>query len=114
MDATTLAVRAMYEQFPYPSETEPAIRLGADVRLMLSYGRLHRPAKRPLQVLDAGCGRAIGTLGGASCQPDVQFTGIDINRVALAAATAKAVELGLKNVRFLEIDSMTLDGLDVP
>jgi len=114
MDATTLAVRAMYEQFPYPSETEPAIRLGANVRLLLSYGQLQRPSKRPLQVLDAGCGRAIGTLGAAASQPDVQFTGIDINRVALAAATAKAAELGLKNVRFLEIDSMTLEGLDMP
>jgi SAM-dependent methyltransferase len=114
MDATTLAVRAMYEQFPYPSETEPAIRVGADVRLLLSYGQLQRPSKRPLQVLDAGCGRAIGTLGGAASQPDVQFTGIDINRVALAAAAAKAVELGLKNVRFQEVDSMTLEGLELP
>ena len=84
MDATTRAVRAMYEQYPYPAVSEPGLRLGSNARLLLSYGRMTRPARRPIHVLDAGCGRANGTLGGAALQPDVQFVGIDINRVTLA------------------------------
>ena len=114
MDPTTQAVRAMYEQFPYPAVANPELRLGADARLLLSYGRLPHPGRRPLQVLDAGCGRGNGVLGGAASQPDVRFTGIDINRVTLGAAAAKAKELGLKNIRFQEVDLTTLDGLEVP
>ena len=44
----------------------------------------------------------------------MQFTAIDINRVALADATKKAGELGLTNIRFQDVDLMTLEGLDVP
>jgi SAM-dependent methyltransferase len=114
MDSTTLAVRAMYERFPYPAVAEPEIRLGTDVRLLLSYGRLHRASRGPLQCLDAGCGRAVGTLGAAALQPHVQFTAIDINRIALAEAAAKARQLELKNIRFQEVDLSTLHGLEVP
>jgi SAM-dependent methyltransferase len=114
MDPTTRAIRDQYEQFPYPAVAEPEIRLGADVRLLLSYGQLERDAGRPLHCLDAGCGRGNGVLGAATLQPDVAFTAIDVNRVALTAAAAKARELGLKNVRFQEVDLMTLEGLDVP
>jgi len=114
MDPTTETVRAMYEQFPYPAVADPELRIGSNVRLLSSYGQLRRAVRRPLQCLEAGCGRGNGALGAAVTQPDVQFTAIDINRVALADATAKARQLGLKNIRFQEVDLMTLDGLDVP
>jgi len=84
------------------------------VRLLLSYGRLQRPANRPLHCLDAGCGRGNGALGAAATQPEVQFTAIDISRVALNDAAGKARELGLSNLRFQEVDLMTLEGLEVP
>jgi SAM-dependent methyltransferase len=114
MDTTTQAVRAMYEQYPYPAVAEPEIRLGTDVRLLLSQGRLQRVRSGPLHCLDAGCGRAGGTLGAATTQPDVQFTAVDINRVALAEAATRARQLGLKNIRFQEVDLTTLADLDVP
>ena len=114
LDPTTEAVRAMYEQFPYPAVADPDIRVGSHVRLLLSYGQLRRTARRPLQCLDAGCGRANGALGAAITQPDVQFTAVDINRVALADAKAKADQLGLSNIRFQEVDLMTLEGLRAP
>lgn len=114
LDPTTETVRAMYEQFPYPAVADADIRLGSQVRLLLSYGQLRRAARRPLHCLDAGCGRANGTLGAAITQPDVQFTAVDINRVALADAKTKADQLGLKNIRFQEVDLMTLDGLQTP
>jgi SAM-dependent methyltransferase len=104
----------MYERYPYPAVANPEIRAGSNIRLLLSYGQLPRQSRGPLHCLEAGCGRGNGALGAAVTQPDVQFTAIDINRVALADATKKARELGLTNIRFQEVDLMTLEGLEVP
>ncbi len=104
----------MYERFPYPAASVPEIRLGSDVRLLLSLGELQRARRGVLHCLDAGCGRAGGTLGAATTQPGVQFTAVDINRVALAEAASTAQALGLKNIRFQEVDLTTLEGLEVP
>jgi SAM-dependent methyltransferase len=114
MDPKTEAIRAQYEAFPYPATAAPEIRVGGDVRLLLSYGRLPRPAGRQPHCLDAGCGRGNGALGAAATQPDVRFTAVDINRVALADAAARAREMGLENIRFQEVDLMTLKGLEIP
>lgn len=113
MDDTTRAVRELYEAFPYPSGP-PIMRAGFDARFLLSLGRLARSESKPIQVLDAGCSRGVGTLGAATLQPDVQFTGIDLNRVGLAEARSEAERRGLNNVNFAEVDLMTLDGLTVP
>jgi len=113
MDSTTKAVREMYEEYPYPTGT-PQIRAASDARLILSYVERARPGPGPIHVLDAGCGRGLGLLGGAMVQPDVRFTGIDINRVALAEAKAYANQHGLTNVNIHECDLMTLDGLEAP
>ena len=114
MDPTTNAVRAMYERYPYPAVANPEIRVGSNIRLLLSYGQLRRRSNGPLHCLEAGCGRGNGALGAAVTQPDVQFTAIDINRVALSDATKKAKELGLTNIHFQDVDLMTLEGLEVP
>ncbi|MCK4547653.1 MAG: class I SAM-dependent methyltransferase [Candidatus Eisenbacteria sp.] len=113
MDETTQAVRDMYEQYPYPAGS-PQLRAGSDARLLLSYVERARPAGGLIRVLDAGCGRGLGVLGSAMLQPRVSFLGVDINRVALEEASARAKEMGLANVRIQECDLMTLDGLDVP
>ncbi len=113
MDEITRAVREMYEAFPYPTGA-PVMRLSSDARLVLSRGRLAPPVGRPLHALDAGCGRGLGALGLASLQPDVHFTAIDLNRVALEEARAEAARRGLRNVQFAEIDLMTLEGLQRP
>lgn len=114
MDDVTAAVRAMYEAFPYPASGAPQLRTATDVRLLLSYGTRARAAGQPLRVLDAGCGRGVGVLGAATVQPDVQFLGIDLNRVALAEAKAEAERRQLGNLVFQEVDLMTLDGLVPP
>lgn len=113
MDATTRAVRDMYEQYPYPPGNA-VVRVASSVRLLLSYVEQSRPAQGPLRALDAGCGRGIGTLGCATLQPDVHFTGVDVSRVALEEASAEAGKRGLGNVSFQEVDLMTLDNLEVP
>lgn len=114
MDDITAAVRAMYEAFPYPAAGAPQLRTATDVRLLLSYATRSRPPGQPLRVLDAGCGRGVGVMGAATLQPDVQFLGIDLNRVALAEAQAEAARRQLANVTFQEVDLMTLAGLQPP
>ena len=113
MDEITSRIRDMYEQFPYPAGN-PVNRVGNDVDLALSYQALRPERKGPAQVLDAGCGRGLGILGAATLQPKVRFLGVDINRVALAEATAAAKQRGLQNASFQESDLMQLDGFDVP
>jgi SAM-dependent methyltransferase len=114
MDEITAAVRAMYEAFPYPATSAPQLRTSTDARLLLSYGVRSRAKGQPLCVLDAGCGRGVGVLGAATLQPDVQFLGIDLNRVALAEAKSEAERRKLANVTFQEVDLMTLEGLTPP
>jgi SAM-dependent methyltransferase len=113
MDEKTTSVRALYEAFPYPSGN-PELRIGADARLALSKSSLAGPPARTIHVLDAGCGRAIGLIGAAAIQPDVQFVGADINRVALQEAEAVITERGLENIKLAEVDLTTLEGLEVP
>jgi methylase of polypeptide subunit release factors len=107
LDQTASKVKDMYEQYPYPSG-EPTIRPGFDIRLLLSYVALKRDSDRPLQVLDAGCGRGPGVIGAASLQPHVKFTAIDINSVGLAEARENAQARGLTNINFVQADLMTL------
>lgn len=113
MDKTTLAVKNMYEKYPYPSGT-PMMRTGIDVNLLLSYVNIYKEAPGPMHVLDAGCGRAVGLIGAAILQPDVNFIGADINTVALNEARLNAKNRGLTNIQFIEADLMTLKGIEVP
>ncbi len=113
MDETTRSVRAMYELYPYPAGG-PKLRVASDVRMLLSYIARGRTETGTLRALDAGCGRGVGTLACATLQPDVQFVGIDINRTALSEATRQAKARKLDNVRFQEVDLMSLEGLEKP
>ncbi len=113
MDEITSKVRNMYELYPYP-QAAPSIRAATCARLLLSYVGKSRSEKRPLRVLDAGCGRGVGVLASASLQPDVQFTAVDINRVALDELRVEKKRRQLHNLSIQEIDLMSLDGLDVP
>jgi len=113
MHAVTESVRAMYSAFPYPAGG-PAQRQASNARLLLSYAERGRRAGRPLRVLDAGCGRGVGTIGAALLQPDVDFYGVDVCGESLVDARAEAARRGLTNASFAEVDLMTLDGLAVP
>jgi len=86
MDEITRAVRDLYERYRYAAGG-PAQRVATDAWLLLSYVERSRGKSGRLQVLDAGCGRGVGTLGCAVLGPDVDFLGIDINRVALKEGT---------------------------
>ena len=113
MDEITQSIRELYEEFPYPAGA-PAIRVASDARLLMSYGSNPRTQEGPIKVLDAGCGRGVGLIANAITQPDVEFYGIDINRIAIAEIKDKVNTLGLDNVTVREVNLMTLEGLDIP
>ena len=113
MDKITKAIRELYEDFPYPAGSA-VLRVASDARYLLSLGKLSRPTNTPIKVLDAGCGRGVGLLGCATLQPDVEFLGIDINRVALKEVEEQIEVRGLNNVKVQEVNLMTLEGLEVP
>lgn len=113
MDEITKAIREQYEDFPYPAGS-PMLRAGTNARLLLSLGEKSRSTTKPIKVLDAGCGRGVGLLGCASMQPDVEFLGIDINRVGLNEINQQIQARGLTNLKVQEVNLMTLEGLEVP
>ena len=90
MDKVTDSVRAFYEAHPYP----PGDRVDLDayqVRWLLSTIERGSTYDRPIQVLEAGCGRALNLRAAAAAQPDIRFTGIDVNRVAINEASASRI-----------------------
>jgi SAM-dependent methyltransferase len=113
MDEITQAVRNMYEKYPYPS-APPTIRHGFDVRLNLSRIEEGRSSKGTIRALDAGCGRGAGVIANAMVQPDVAFTGMDINRVAITEALQETAKQGVANVTFAEADLMGGEQAVVP
>ncbi|MCU7796263.1 MAG: class I SAM-dependent methyltransferase [Candidatus Thiodiazotropha sp. (ex Myrtea spinifera)] len=101
MDKVTSKVRAFYETYPYP----PGGSVDCDgyrARLLLSYIERSAGAGEKLHVLEAGCGRALNLQAAARLQPDIEFTGIDINRVAIREAQQAASSEGLTHLRFAE------------
>ncbi|NTV52214.1 MAG: class I SAM-dependent methyltransferase, partial [Candidatus Firestonebacteria bacterium] len=66
------------------------------------------------RALDAGCGRGAGVIANAQLQPDVAFTGMDLNRVAMAEARQEAARQGVGNIDFVEADLMSPDPAALP
>jgi SAM-dependent methyltransferase/Flp pilus assembly protein TadD len=103
-DATSVEVRAMYEENPYP-------------RLVAVHGEPGTlPEGIPVapEVLVAGCGTGQHPLGLAVRHPEATILAIDLSLPSLARARATAQHHGLRNVRFARCDLLALDALDDP
>lgn len=92
---TTAAVSELYEEYPYPAHgvvsAVVATMLEAPVRrLQQKLGR------QKLRVLDAGCGTGEQTLGVARAMPELEVTGIDLNRASLDLATKLSEKTGIR------------------
>ncbi len=61
------------------------------------------------RVLELGCGNGANLIPMALTLPGSRFAGVDLAAVPIAAAQALAVELGLKNIAFHQLDIMDLD-----
>lgn len=72
-------------------------------------------ARRPVRVLDAGCGDGLITLALAKRHPGWTIVGMDLSAELLAGARERAGNRGLANVSFLETDltkTLPEDGFD--
>jgi len=107
-DATSTRVAGQYEKSPYPrwqsiTKTPP----GMIRKALETYFPAERLAymDKPFDVLCAGCGTGQHALQSASALgPDARVLAIDISRASLAFAKAKAAELGITNVEFMQAD----------
>jgi ubiquinone/menaquinone biosynthesis C-methylase UbiE len=57
-------------------------------------------------ILDIASGPGDWVLDMASCHPNIQVTGIDISPLLIEYATARALEQGLTNAHFCQMDAM--------
>lgn len=97
-----MAADLRYDDVPYPgravTQTHPD-RLATLARL---FG-VAAPEPATCRTLEVGCGDGANLLAMADALPEAMFTGIDTSPRSIAAARARAEELGLTNVRFDEV-----------
>ena len=111
------AVRAQYEERPYPRWTRApstggafplALRLRTLFPHSVSAGDV---AQRP-SILIAGCGTGRHVAITAMLNPGSRILAVDLSRASLAYAARRARELGLQNVEFAQADILELDALE--
>jgi tetratricopeptide (TPR) repeat protein/2-polyprenyl-3-methyl-5-hydroxy-6-metoxy-1,4-benzoquinol methylase len=112
-DPTSLAVRAQYEENPYPrwlsvARDEPI----PYTRRVLQEIAPSSPPLAPLtdapRILIAGSGTGRHAIMYATAYLNARVTAIDLSNASLAYAMRKADELGVKNVEFLQGDILDL------
>ncbi|MDB5802732.1 MAG: hypothetical protein JWN73_54 [Betaproteobacteria bacterium] len=116
-DQTSLAVKAQYEENPYPRWLSiPRAAPLPYIEHVLRDIAPNRPPLAPVtdtpNILIAGCGTGRHALSYARVFAGARITAIDLSSASLAYAVRKAQELGARNVRFLRGDILDLDALD--
>lgn len=70
----------------------------------------HRAPRAGFRYLDAGCGQGDNLVLAALCHPDSEFVGLDFLPEHIAHGRDLAARCGLRNVRFIEGDFLSLAG----
>src|SRR5262245_18755150 len=111
-DAVSRAVRAQYEENPYPRwlsfDRMPPVSAAEWIESEVP--GLQAPSEFPptLHLLVAGCGTGVETLGLATQIVGVQVTAVDLSLSSLAYAHRMAHELSVTNVEFRQADILEL------
>lgn len=92
-----------YDAIPYPTTPQPAIQPDNLAVVGRLFG-LEPAAVETARVLELGCGDAQNLLSLAVAWPQAQFTGVDVAAGPLARGAAAVRDLGIANVRLLEMD----------
>ena len=111
-DATSRAVRAQYEEDPYPRWL--SLPPGSDLELGEALARKYpdRPLRRRIEtVLVAGGGTGYEPLMAARQNPAARVLSLDLSLASLAYGARMARRLGIGNVRFLQGDLLDVDAL---
>ncbi len=114
-DDVSRAVRAQYEENPYPrwaSVPSPAIATFEDLARRLLPGRDVRVHPRPVPVLVAGCGTGHHPIQVARAFPDCEVLAVDLSRASLAYAARMTERFGVTNVAYRQADILKLGSLD--
>ena len=116
-DQTSQAVRAQYEENPYPRWLSiPRVTPLPYVEQILRDIAPHRPSLQATtqapEILVAGSGTGRHALSYARAFSGARITAIDLSGASLAYAVRKAQELDVRNARFLRGDILDLDALD--
>jgi SAM-dependent methyltransferase len=116
-DETSLAVRAQYEDNPYPRWSRPqqysARPYGQYMaNLLPGYVPPRSLLQKRLNALIAGCGTGRQPIEFAIQFPNTKITAVDISRRSLAHAQRKAQEFGITNIDFYHGDILKLDQID--
>jgi tetratricopeptide (TPR) repeat protein/SAM-dependent methyltransferase len=117
-DAVSQAVRAQYEENPYPRWVKTALE-SAPRRIedVLQGPPLHfdladaAPPEAP-EILVAGCGTGQHAVTSAANFLDAKVLAVDLSRASLAYAVRQARALGFANIDFAQADIMELGRLD--
>ncbi len=115
-DPTSVAVRAMYEENPYPRlvglHRRPPTPLGAHLRATLRRPELRFPWEgQALDVLVAGCGTGQHALTTATRTADARVLAVDLSLASLGRAARLAERHGVTNLRFARADILGLGAL---
>lgn len=115
-DGTSRAVRAQYEENPYPrwfSLPRPA-RSSLPAMLRRKFPHLSLPEffAEPVEILVAGCGTGQQPVATALSFVGVDVLAVDLSRASLAYASRMARQLGVSNVTFLQADLLALGALE--
>ena len=115
-NAVSRAVKAQYEENPYPRWLTPAYRNPGNLYGILGnmFPAFEPPEmlKNAIRVLVVGCGTGHHPISIALRYANAQVVATDISRRSLAYGTRMARQLGVTNVRFVENDLLNLSELD--
>lgn len=110
----TSAVRAQYEENPYPRWAclqRPPVESFEALARRLRPGREPRPRRGRAQVLIAGCGTGQHPAYVACAHPDADVIAVDLSRASLAYAARMAEHFAIPNLRFAQADLLALGTL---
>ena len=115
-DATSSAVRAQYEEHPYPRWAQiphrPPLDLARDLPRQFVDMEVADYLSGPKDVLVAGCGTGWHPLNIAMLYPESQVLAVDLSTSSLAYAKRMAEKHGIGNIEYMQADILNLGKLD--
>ncbi|WCM27442.1 class I SAM-dependent methyltransferase [Sphingomonas sp. QA11] len=110
----TAEVAAQYDRWPYPVWQRAAAGTGQSFRKVVSALGPDAPQDMPedAEVLVAGCATGKDPISLARRFPGLRITAIDISAGAIAFATVRRAESGVRNVDFRQLDIYNVTSLN--
>jgi SAM-dependent methyltransferase len=114
-DAVSRAVKAQYEENPYPRGVAPASREREDLGAILAgqFPHFEPPSflAEPLRILVAGCGTGYHPISIALRYDNAEILATDVSRASLCYGLRMARQLGIDNLTFVENDLLNVSEL---